>query len=599
MDDEWASARSAVIQSGNPALYKLYEWALYREDLINLPYDRITSFINRNPTWPDQSKLLATAERNMPYNLPPTEVVTWFLSHPPVTGQGIAHLFQAGAATGQPVTGIINEAWPKALVDNSTQAAIIRQYGSYISVKAHNARIDYLLKNESYTMARALASALQNGYPQLVEARIALKEGKRGADDLFYKVPNNLRNNTGLLFERIRVLRQNDQNAAAANLLNKAALLSDITFPEDWWKERNILVRRLIEDRNFSKAYAMASTHGLEQGSEFAEAEWLSGWLALRFLNKPDVAYQHFTRMFGKVETAISKARGAYWAARAADALNNASDANTWYYQASTYPHTYYGQIALNHLKIPPSEQIPVIAMADDQAAINGSDLVQVAALLHKSGYESLSNKFIAAKLDNIPSNGQYQAFATYLESIGDTSGAYRVAKKASWKNLFLGGSAYPSLMQWVGDVTIDPALAHAIIRQESQFDTTATSPVGALGLMQLMPGTAKEIARKRGWAHQTNWLISKPEHNILLGSTYLNDLLRRFNGSYPLAIAAYNAGPSRVNGWLQAFGDPRTGEVNWIDWIELIPAAETRNYVQRVTEGIVTYRDHLGMVKK
>ena len=599
MDDDWVNARGAVIQSGNPVLYKLYEWALYREDLVNLPYDRVISFIGRNPTWPDQTRLLATAERNMPYNLPPTEVVTWFLAHPPVTGQGIDRLVRASAATGQPVTNIVNEAWPKASVDSKTQADIVRQYGQLISVRAQNARLDYLLKNESYTMARALANLLQRGYPQLVEARIALKEGKRGADDLYYKVPNNLRNNSGLLFERIRILRQNDKNEAAANLLNKAVKLDDITFPEDWWKERNILVRRLIEDRDFSKAYALASTHGLEQGSEFAEAEWLSGWLALRFLNRPDAAYLHFTRMFSKVETAISKARGAYWAARAADALNNVNDANTWYYQASTYPHTYYGQIALGHLKIPSTQQIPVIATANDQSAINSSDLVQAAALLHRSGYESLGNKFIAAKLDNIPSNGEYQAFATYLKNIGDTSGAYRVAKKASWKNLFLGDTAYPSLMQWVGDVSVDPALAHAIIRQESQFETTATSPVGALGLMQLMPGTAKEVAKKRGWAHQTNWLVTKPEHNILLGSAYLNELLKRFNGSYPLAIAAYNAGPSRVNGWLNAFGDPRTGDVNWIDWIELIPTAETRNYVQRVTEGIVTYRDHLGMIKK
>lgn len=588
-----------MIQSGNPALYKLYEWALYREDLVNLPYDRITNFITQNPTWPDQSKLLATAERNMPYNLPASDVISWFTAHPPVTGVGIEHLFKAGVATGTPVTDIINAAWPKASMDNNTQADIFRQYGQTISMRAVNARLDHLLKNESYTQARALGSLLQRGYPQLIEARIALREEKRGAENLLSKVPNALQNNTGLLFERIRDLRKNDNNAAAANLLNKAVVLQDITFPEDWWKERNILVRRLIEDRNFAKAYALASNHGLEQGPEFAEAEWLSGWLALRFLNKPEVAYLHFTRMYGKVETAISKARGAYWSARAADVLNRTNDANTWYYQAATYPHTYYGQIALNHLKMTAPQQIPVAATAVDQTSITSSDLVQAAVLLHNAGYESLSSKFISAKLDNIQAEGEYQAFATYLKRIGDVSGAYRVAKRASWKNVFLGDTAYPSLMNWVDDASIDPALAHAIIRQESQFDISATSPAGALGLMQLMPGTAAEVARKRGWEHQNSWLTSKPEHNILLGSTYLNELLRRFNGSYPLAIAAYNAGPSRINGWLEAFGDPRTGKVNWIDWIELIPIPETRNYVQRVTEGIVTYRDHLGMIKK
>ncbi len=599
LNDDWVNARGAVIQSGNPVLYKLYEWALYREDLVNLPYERITNFITRNPTWPEQSKLLATAERNMPYDLPSAEVVAWFTAHPPVTGHGIDRLFKAGVATALPVSQIVEAAWPKATMDNNTQADILRQYGQTMSIRAQNARLDHLLKNESYTQARALGSLLQRGYPQLVEARIALREGKRGGEDLIYKVPNTLQSNSGLLLERIRDLRKNDHNSAAAALLDKAVMLQDMTFPEDWWKERNILVRRLIEDRKFAKAYALASNHGLELGAEFSEAEWLSGWLALRFLNKPDVAYLHFTRMYGKVETAISKARGAYWSARAADILNRTNDANTWYYQAATYPHTYYGQIALNHLRMAAPTQIPVQATAIDQTAITSSDLVQAAVLLHNADYESLSSKFISAKLDNIQADGEYQAFATYLKRIGDMSGAYRVAKRASWKNIFLGDTAYPSLMNWVGDVSIDPALAHAIIRQESQFDISATSPAGALGLMQLMPGTASEVAKKRGWAHQTPWLTAKPEHNILLGSTYLNDLLRRFNGSYPLAIAAYNAGPSRVNGWLEAFGDPRAGDVNWIDWIELIPVPETRNYVQRVSEGIVTYRDHLGMIKK
>lgn len=591
------NARGAVIQSGNPVLYKLYEWALYREDLNNLPFDRIASFITRNPNWPEQTKLLATAERNIPDTLPAAEIITWFTAHPPVSGHGIERLFRAGVATGQQVTTIANSAWPKASMDVGTQSDLMQQYGRLISREAHEARIDYLLDGDAYTLARGLGNLLQNGYPQLIEARIALREGKRGGEDLVYNVPKSLQNNPGLIFERIKHMRKNNDNAAAASLLNTASHISNLTLPEDWWKERNIIVRRLIEDKNFAKAYALASDHGLTNGTEFAEAEWLSGWLALRFLNKPQIAYLHFTRMYGKVETSISKARGSYWAARAAEKMGQANDSATWYYQAATYPHTYYGQIALKHLKTPIQPQIPAQMSAADHSAITSSDLVQAAVLLRGAGYESLGAKFINAKLDTIQSGGEFQAFATYLKKIGDVSGAYRVAKRASWKNIFLGETAYPSLMKWVGDLDIDPALAHAIIRQESQFDIGAESPAGALGLMQLMPGTAKEVAKKRGWQHQTDWLLSRPEHNVLLGSAYLNELLGRFDGSYPLAIAAYNAGPSRVRGWLEAFGDPRAGEVNWIDWIELIPVAETRNYVQRVTEGVVTYRDHLGMV--
>jgi len=599
LDENWVPARDAVIRSGNPVLYKLYEWALYRENLNNLPYDRITSFIKRNPTWPDQDELLATAERNMPQDLSTQETLAWFTTYPPVTGQGIERLFHAGISSGQSVASLVDKAWPKAVMDTKTQSDIINQYTQLISLKAHNARLDYLLKAEHYSLARGLASRLQNGYPQLVEARIALREGKRGGVDLVYNVPKSLQNNAGLLFDRVQLMRKDNNNVTASSLLNSASTLQDITFPEDWWKERNIIVRRLIEDKNYNRAYQISSQHNATEGQAFSEAEWLSGWLALRFLNRPDVAYLHFTRMYTKVETAISKARASYWAGRATDALGKPDEAKTWYYQAGTYSHTYYGQIALSQLKIKPVPRPPVIAGPADHTAITSSDLVQAAVLLHQAGYEGLSAKFISAKIKTIKNDGEYQAFATYLKRIDDMTGSYLVAKQASWKNIFLGDTAYPSLMKWIEDIQIDPALAHAIIRQESQFDTMAESPAGALGLMQLMPATAKEVARKKGWDHQTSWLKSRPEHNILLGSAYLNELLRRFNGSYPMAIAAYNAGPSRVNGWIKAFGDPRSGDINWIDWLELIPISETRNYVQRVTEGVVTYRDHLGMTSK
>lgn len=597
LTDDWNQARNNVMRSGNPALYKFYEWALYRKNLTNLPYDRIISFINQNPSWPDQDELLATAERNMPQNLSSTEVLNWFQKHPPITGEGIERLIHAGMSSGISVSPLIDSSWPKANMGTKTQNDILTQYGRLISLKSHMARLDNLLKNESYTLSRSLAKSLGNGYPQLVEARVALQEGRRDGEELIYNIPQSLQNNSGLLFERVKLLRKNNDNVAAASLLDRLSQTPNITLPEDLWKERNILVRRLIEDKNYPRAYQLASRHGLTNGSEFAEAEWLSGWLALRFLNKPDIAYQHFTRMYAKVETAISKARASYWAARAAEAKGKIAESKPWFYQATTYPHTYYGQIALKHQKIKAPHLIPAQATQIISNSITSSDLVQVSVLLHQAGYESLSVKFINAKLETIKSDGEYQAFATYLKRLGDMSGAYRVAKRASWKNIFLGETSYPSLMNWVEDVNVDPALAHAIIRQESQFDKDAKSPAGALGLMQLMPATAREVAKKRGWEHQTAWLTSRPDHNILLGSTYLNELLKKFNGSYPLAIAAYNAGPTRVNGWLKAFGDPRNGDVNWIDWLELIPISETRNYVQRVTEGIVTYRDHLGMI--
>ena len=403
------------MSSGNPVLHKFYEWSLYRGNLTNLPYDQIISFINQNPSWPDKNELLATAERNMPQDIPPIETLSWFEKNPPVTGEGIERLFHAGIASGLSVTPIINLAWANATMDLKTQSDILSQYGRLIDIKSHQARLDTLLLNESYTIARSLAKFLGNGYPQLIEARIALREGRRDGEDLFYNVPQSLQNNTGLLLERIKLLRKNDNNVGAATLLNKVIISSDNSFPKDLWKERNIIVRRLIEDKNYLKAYQLASSHGLDKGAEFSEAEWLSGWLALRFLNKPDIAYQHFTRMYARVETAISKARGSYWAGRATEAMGRPEESKTWLYQATTYPHTYYGQISLKHLKMPPPTLSPVIATQAEHQTITTSDFVQIAVLLHQSGFESLSAKFINAKLETIQSHGEFQAFATYL----------------------------------------------------------------------------------------------------------------------------------------------------------------------------------------
>lgn len=595
LDKDWNAARSNVIAAHDPALNKFYEWSLYCDTLENLPFDRIQQFIAQNPHWPNQNKLLATAERNMPANYPLSSIVTWFSAHPPVTGQGIIRLM----ATGQAGLPIINASWPSADMTLAEQKTIMQEYGRYIRRSAHESRLDYLLRAEAYTLSRGLAASLGSGYPQLVEARIALIEGKSNAQGLMNAVPSVLQNNSGFLLDKAKRLRKNNNDRGAISILSQDMNLASMTFPEDWWKERNIMARRAIEDGKYSEAYTIASRHGATEGAEYAEGEWLSGWLALRFLNKPSAAYTHFTNMYNKVETAISRARGAYWSGRAAEALGKKPEAQTWFYQAANYPHTYYGQIAQKHLKIATRAQMPAISTSNDTQYIASMDLVQMAVLLHQTNNESLSTRFLNSAIDKLERPSEFQALATYLKRMGDMSGAYRVAKRASWKNIFLGDTAYPSLMKWIGPLNIDPSLAHGIIRQESQFDTTAQSPSGALGLMQLMPATAKEVARKRGWEHQTSWLVSRPDHNILLGSAYLNDLLGRYNNSYPLAIAAYNAGPSRVNGWLEHFGDPRQGDINWIDWLELIPYTETRNYVQRVTEGIVTYRDHLGIVNK
>lgn len=596
--NNWAEARDIVTRSGDPELYNLYQWMLYREDFGGLPFASVAEFIRTHPDWPDMDKIVATAERNMPYNLSYADILTWFTARPPVSGEGLKRLMMVTADPTQlaPLIPILNTAWPTAKMTVGDQEVLFANFGRHISETSHRKRFDTLLKLKQYTLARSLAGQMQKGYPKLIEARIALIEQKDGVSGLVAQIPLNLKSDAGLMLDRLRWRRQQDDDAGALEILRSMPPLTQISFPEEWWKERNILVRRLIEDKNYQAAYTLASQHGMEKGSEFTEAEWLTGWLAFRFLHQPTIGLQHFSNLYNIVETAISKSRAAYWAGRAAEAAGLTKDAEIWFNLAANYPNSYYGQVSLTHLRRPIPNVFTAYSSPNQEKELYGDDFVRAAILLHEIHQNHLSSKFILAKTSQFKTAPEFAAFAKILNQSGNIEGAYLVAKRASWKNIYLGEVAYPSLLSKMQNLSIDPALVHGIIRQESQFDPEARSPAGALGLMQLMPKTAEEVARKRKWSHQTSWLIDRPEHNILLGSAYLNDLLGRFNGSYPMVIASYNAGPSRVRQWITTFGDPRAGEIDWIDWIELIPIAETRNYVQRVTEGVVIYRENRGM---
>jgi soluble lytic murein transglycosylase len=597
-EEDWVKARSLVQQSRQPVLAKMYEWVLYQDDFTGLPFERITAFLKNNPHWPGQEKIQASAERNMPPTYSAASRMAWFHTYPPVTGEGIAAMGDAYISSGRQkeFVPLLAKVWPKAEMSADLQKKLTTAYGSILSRDTHRRRIDELLFAQKYTLARTLAAQIGKGYPDLVEARISLAEMKPDVAFRLAKISSSLQTDPGLLYERLKWRRKKDQDAGAIEILDHAPEASLITNPEGWWKERNILARRMIEEKNFRAAYRLTSDHEMMDGSEYAEAEWLSGWLALRFLKNPQKAAEHFEGMYAKVKTAVSRSRGAYWAGRAAESMGRKDVAQKWFSQAASYTKTYYGQVAARHIgekKLPP---VPVMASAADEAAIANSDLFQAIVLTHAASFDGMRGRLVGALLNNISRPGEYKALAQQLAKMNLKSEALRVAKKAAGENLFLGGEGYPSITPLFSGLNVDMALGHAVIRQESLFDPRVKSSAGAMGLMQLMPGTAKEVAQKRGWDHRNEWLTSQPKHNVLLGSAYLNDLLERFGGSYPLAIAAYNAGPRNVWNWIEDFGDPRKGDVDWIDWIELIPIYETRNYVQRVMENYVVYSEYMGM---
>jgi soluble lytic murein transglycosylase len=369
--------------------------------------------------------------------------------------------------------------------------------------------------------------------------------------------------------------------------------------PRRWWRERAILARRALNDGHVSAAYRIASVHGLTEGVEYLEAEWLAGWITLRFLAEPSKARGHFAAVHGAARYPISRARGAYWAGRAAEAAGDVKDARRWYEKASTHPATYYGQLA--HGRLPESRNgaLPADPYVDPvaRAAFRHHPLVRAITLLVRAGLAKQIRPFIRRLDDLGPTPGWRALTAELAQRAGRPDLAVWTAKQAIKDGIGLTRAGYP-VLDAAPVPGIEAPLLHALIRQESAFDQRAVSHRGAAGLMQLMPRTARNVAKRISKPYRRDRLLDDKGYNLAIGQAYLRGLLAEFDGSYVLALAAYNAGPHRARRWLKKNGDPRSTEVNAVDWVEMIPFRETRNYVQRVMENLQVYRMRLGRVE-
>jgi len=594
--NNWKQARNMIAALRDPTASKLYYWLLFQDQERSAAYmPQLQLFIDQNPAWPGREIMIVNAEQNMSDDLPQGDILKWFGQYPPQSAHGLMRYIDALAASGQndKIGRALAQWWPQGSLGNKEQNDLLHRFGGMINRDAHRLRLDMTLFRNQYTNARALAKILGAGYPQLVEARIALAEKKNGVDVLIEAVPRGLQDDPGLLYERIKWRRKKGYDVGAIELLHRAPDAQRLQNSDEWWRERHILIRRLLEKKSYQSAYLLASQHKQKEGLGFAQAEFLSGWLALRFLDNAVGALQHFEVLYAGVETPISKARAAYWAGRALDDIGSKDKAGIWYEKAARFQTVFYGQLAAVRLAQKgdlPAPRLPQITM-QQSTAFENDELFIAAKLLHKAGLDKTSSRFFNAFARHHNSAAAYYFAARATEDLKRYDDTIALAKKATDKGLFLTAQSYPTMTSALSSVDVEWALVHGLIRQESRFNQTIKSPAGAIGLMQLMPATAKITARKLGLSHRTSWLASRPSHNIRLGSAYIKQMLARYDGSYPLALAAYNAGPGRVDSWLRIYGDPRTGAIDILDWMEIVPIYETRNYMQRVTEAIYVYR--------
>lgn len=364
--------------------------------------------------------------------------------------------------------------------------------------------------------------------------------------------------------------------------------------PAQWWVERNVLARRALRNGAVASAYRIAATHGFTEGAPLADAEFLAGWIALRFLKDPARAAGHFARLEAAVGMPISLARAAYWRGRATEAGGDAAAAKAQYQRAARHLTTYYGQLAAERIGLstaPDWVVMPaVVPTAAEAQAFNTSEPAVAAELLAAIGEGRMARQFVARLVTDAKTPAGHALAAGLAQRLGQPQLAVVAGKRAGYAGTHLPAYAFPlQLVPAEGEP--EAALINAIIRQESMFDATAVSQAGARGLMQLMPATARQVARQLSESHTDQRLIADPGYNVALGSRYLADQIRGFNGSYILAVAAYNAGPGRSRQWVQDYGDPRDGGIDAVDWVESIPFNETRNYVQRVIENLQVYR--------
>ncbi|MBT3396418.1 MAG: lytic transglycosylase domain-containing protein [Alphaproteobacteria bacterium] len=598
-DQDWDSSQSLSAQADDQALASVLMWMRYLEADGGGTFAEISAFIQTHEDWPLPVTLKVRVEAAMEPDLAPETVLDWFERFPAVTGQGMVRLAQAHQSLGHSddANAWAVRAWTTTRLGAGSEAELLDLFGEVLSLADHQARLDDLIWDGNAAGARRVVPHVDDDTAALGRARIALMLRLGGVDTAIAAVPDQMLGAPGLVFERVRWRRRAGNTEDAIALLIPAP--SELGRPAPWWTERNILARRSLDLGHVTDAYQLTRDHGQTSRANVAAAEWLAGWIALTLLDDPASAYQHFTREHAAVRFPVSLARGAYWAGRAATEMDEDAIARSWYAEAARYQTTYYGQLAAEVLGSGFMGMArPKLKLPDDPVPTQGDldhftdrALVPIIQLLAQIDEQQRLSPFILSLSSRATTPGERQLVAALAVTSGRPDLGVSVAKRAIQDGLVLATASYPRPNP-ASD--LEPALVLAVARQESEFNQLAISSAGARGLMQLMPATAQVVARAEQMPFDRDRLTADPAYNMALGSAHLADLVAQFDGSYVLAVAAYNAGASRVRGWLRAYGDPRSRGVDVINWIEAIPFPETRNYVQRVLENLQVYRSVL-----
>ena len=594
---QWKLALSDAQKMQDKTIYTLVNWMYLIEPQSGASFNEYSAFIKNHKDWPriNRIKYLAEHKINFDNNSPPS-IIEYFSNNPPLSGFGRLRLAEAFLENNQTekAKNLVKDGFKDAELSKNDLKYFSKIFKKFLTHQDYVLRADYFAYEAKYKDLRDTIDYLNPDYQKLYNARAALFT-KRSADNLISLIPQNLKEDPGLIYDRIKWRRKKARFAEALTLMNQSA--SDSLMRNQYLaKERLSVARDKISDKEYKMAYDILKDHRLNEGADYAEIEWHLGWIALSFTNQTEIALNHFLKMNAAVSYPISKARAAYWIGRTYKKLGQTSQANTWFRTGSQYGTTFYGQLSHKELDERRFSINNNFKFNEDRyEEFKKNNPLAKSVVILKELNRTKYSKDILRHLGDAEQNRTSEEISMagiLAQEIERLDFAIQIAKNASYKNLNFLEISFPRIevpKQVKNQKILDSSVILALIRQESEFDTTANSTVGAKGLMQIMPATAKLLSKVTNIDFSREKLTRDKDYNLALGSYYISDLDDVF-GSHYLAFAAYNAGPHRVEKWIKAYGDPRRKQIDAIDFIELIPFQETRNYVQRVSENINVY---------
>jgi soluble lytic murein transglycosylase len=601
---DWAAARSLAAQGQNRIAKRLLEWRYALDRNSGATFAEIDAVIRDTDgkgaaAWPLRGTLQARAEAAMAPDMAPSEVVAWFKDKTPNSSIGKIRLGEALVATGEAARGaaLIRAGWIEGSFDTATELQIVLKDAAHLTPESDRARLNNLLWRGETSAARRLLARVDARTAAIANARIALTSGLPKAQSALNAVADS--SDPNLLFDWSRALRLAGRDSEAHAMLLRipaSTLVKDRAAR--WWNESAIQARDALSEGDPRMALDLVEHAGFTSGVQFAEQQFLAGFIALRFLKQPAAALSHFRKLEAGVARPISKSRALYWQGRALEAQGDNAAALARYRMAAAYPETFYGQVALARTSAAPMLHLTeTIVEAAPPSEIEADALIGEIKVLADLGQTASLRAFVNRSVEAYPAPRHTKRLMMMLGDWGYPQITVRLAKSLGYDGVPMPQFSHPVIAipayQGPGNAP-DPALVLGLIRQETEFDAEAVSSAGARGLMQMMPASAKVAAKQAGLPYRPEALLSDVSYNMQLGMTEYRGHLDRYGGSLVLAAASYNAGPTNARRWIAANGDPRTPGVDPIDWIELIPFGETRNYVQRVLENTQVYRARL-----